>query len=114
MKNNYRAFDSVVRVQLPHEDLVLDGELLLWNKTRWVGGGRGRRVRAHVRAHACVCVYACAHVCVRVCGCVWSVRALLAACLRPCPCVHCALHHLVPATFPEGWTRQFEPPGGTS
>lgn len=35
-KRAFNALDEVVKQQLVHQEVVLDGELLVWNKSKWV------------------------------------------------------------------------------
>lgn len=32
--NNVSVFNNVFKTQLPAEDVILDGEMIIWNKTR--------------------------------------------------------------------------------
>lgn len=52
----FNAMDNVVKRQLLHEEVVLDGELLVWNKKRCVQigcGSWGRDDVGMLATHAC-------------------------------------------------------------
>ena len=68
VKSQFNVFDNVLREQLPREDIVLDGEMIIYNKTKCVrvcvcvcvhGGWREddiQQVKTRVCTHVCVCV----------------------------------------------------------